>query len=100
MNRKWYGDGTEIPAGEGKLYLASVMDMASRRVPGFALGGHHDAALAYGALVMAVAVRGGQVPGVIMHTDQGSRVHRGPGPAGVRAAGHRPVDGPARLGAG
>ena len=46
--------------------------MASRRVLGFALGEHHDAALAYGALAMAVAVRGGQVPGVIMHTDQGS----------------------------
>jgi transposase InsO family protein len=28
--------------------------------------------LANGALVMAVAVRGGQVPGVIFHTDQGS----------------------------
>ena len=72
VNRKWYGDGTEIGTGEGKLYLASVMDMASRRILGFALGEHHDAALAYGALVMAVAARGGQVPGVIMHTDQGS----------------------------
>ena len=47
------------------------MDMASRRVLGFALGEHHDARLAYSALVMAVAVRGGQVPGVIMHTDRG-----------------------------
>jgi hypothetical protein len=46
--------------------------VASRRVLGFALSGHHDAELAYGALAMAVAVRGGQVPGVIMHTDQGS----------------------------
>ena len=72
INRKWYGDGTEILTGEGKLYLASVMDMASRRVLGFALGEHHDAQLAYSALVMAAAVRGGQVPGVIMHTDQGS----------------------------
>ena len=72
INRKWYGDGTEIPTDEGKLYLASVLDMASRRVLGFALGEHHDAQLAYGALTMAVAVRGGQVPGVIMHTDQGS----------------------------
>jgi putative transposase len=72
VNRKWYGDGTEIATGEGKLYLASVMDMASRRVLGFALGEHHDAQLAYGALAMAAAVRGGQVPGVILHTDQGS----------------------------
>ena len=72
INQKWYGDGTEILTGEGKLYLASVMDMASRRVLGFALGEHHDAQLDYSALVMAAAVRGGQVPGVIMHTDQGS----------------------------
>jgi putative transposase len=55
------------------------MDMASRRVLGFALGEHHDAQLAYGALamVMAVAVRGGHVPGVIMHTDQGSEYTAG-----------------------
>jgi putative transposase len=72
INLKWYGDGTEIPTGEGKLYLDSVLDVGSRRVLGFALGEHHDAELAYGALAMAVAVRGGAVPGVIMHTDQGA----------------------------
>ena len=72
INRKWFGDGTEIVTGEGKLYLDSVLDAASRRVAGFAMGEHHDAELAYGALVMAVAVRGGQVPGVILHTDCGS----------------------------
>ena len=82
INRKWYGDGTEIPTGEGKLYLASVLDMASRRVLGFALSGHHDAQLAYGALAMAVAVRGGQAPGVVFHTDQGSEYTAG----AIRAA--------------
>jgi putative transposase len=56
----------------GKLHLASVLDVASRRVPGFALSEHHDAELACGALAMAVAVRGGAVPGVIMRTGQGS----------------------------
>jgi putative transposase len=77
INCKWYGDGTEIPTGEGKLYLASVLDMGSRRVLGFALSEHHDAKLAYGALAMAVAERGGQVPGVILHTDQGSEYSAG-----------------------
>ena len=72
VNRKWYGDGTEIGTGEGKLYLDSVLDMGSRRVLGFALGERHNTQLAYGALAMAVAVRGGQVPGVVFHTDQGS----------------------------
>jgi putative transposase len=72
INQKWFGDGTEIATGEGKLYLASVLDMGSRRVLGFALSEQHNAQLAYGALTMAVAVRGGAVPGVILHTDQGS----------------------------
>jgi putative transposase len=72
INQKWFGDGTEIPTGEGKLHLASVLDVGSRRVLGFALSEHHNAQLAYGALAMAVAVRGGQVPGVILHTGQGS----------------------------
>jgi putative transposase len=72
LNQKWYGDGTELPTDEGKLYLASVLDMGSRRLVGFAIGEHHDAQLAYGALAMAVAVRAGQVTDVIMHTDQGS----------------------------
>jgi len=94
----WYGDGTEIATGEGKLHLNSVLDMGSRRVLGFALGEHHDARLAYGALAMAAAVRGGQVPGVILHTDQGSEgVHRQSVPPGVRADGRHPVHGQARV---
>jgi putative transposase len=72
VNRKWFGDGTQIATGEGKLHLVSVMDVASRRILGFTLGERHDAQLAYGALAMALAVRGGQAPGVIFHTDQGS----------------------------
>jgi transposase InsO family protein len=74
LNRKWYGDGTEIDTDEGKLYLASVLDMASRRIIGHCLGEHHNARLAEDALVMAAAVRGGKdaVTGVIFHTDQGS----------------------------
>jgi putative transposase len=74
VNRKWYGDGTEIVTDEGKLFLDSVLDMGSRRIVGFALGEHHDAELAYDALAMAVAVRGGRqaITGVIFHSDQGS----------------------------
>jgi putative transposase len=74
LNHKWYGDGTEIPTDEGKLYLDSVLDMGSRRIVGFAVGEHHDADLATAALRMAVAVRGGKdtLGEVIMHTDQGS----------------------------
>jgi hypothetical protein len=73
------------------------LDMVSRRVLGFALGEHHAAELAYGALAMAVAVRGGQVPRVIFHTDGGSGVHRPVVPGCLRPAGRLPVDGPARI---
>lgn len=72
IDEKWCGDLTEIPTDEGKLYLAAVLDLCSRRVPGFALGEHHDAELAAGALVMAAAIRGGDVRGVIFHSDRGS----------------------------
>jgi putative transposase len=44
------------------------MDAASRRIVGFALGERHDAQLAYGALAVAVAVRGGQVQGSVATT--------------------------------
>lgn len=77
VNRRWYGDGTEITTGEGKLYLDSVLDMASRRIVGYALGEHHDAALAVAALLTAAAVRGGNVAGVVLHTDQGSEYTAG-----------------------
>jgi putative transposase len=71
-DEKWCGDLTEIPTEEGKLYLASVLDLSARRIPGFAMGDHHDAELARGALLMAAAVRGGEVSGVIFHSDKGS----------------------------
>jgi len=71
IDQRWCGDLTEIPTDEGKLYLATVLDLASRRLPGFALGEHHDSALAKAALCMAAAVRGGDVEGVIFHTDKG-----------------------------
>ena len=63
------GDLTEIATDEGKLQLAAIIDLHSRRVPGFAMDIHHNAALARAALCMAIAVRGGAVAGVIFHTD-------------------------------
>jgi len=73
-NQRWVGDMTEIPTGHGKLYLATVIDLYSRRLLGAATGLHPDAALACAAITMAVAARGGtaEVQGVIFHTDRGS----------------------------
>ncbi|MFB6778412.1 IS3 family transposase, partial [Streptomyces sp. NPDC056352] len=68
----WVGDMTEIETGEGKLYLATVLDLFSRRLLGYAMGSHHDAALVGASLQMAAAVRGGDMDGVIFHSDRGS----------------------------
>lgn len=68
----WCGDLTEIVTGQGKLYLATVIDLFSRRVLGHAIGEHHDADLAVASLQMAAARRGGHVDGVIFHSDRGS----------------------------
>ena len=76
-NVKWCGDLTEIPTAEGKLYLAAVEDLFSRRLLGFAMSDRHDAELAVASLRMAAAVRGGSVAGVIFHTDQGSEYTSG-----------------------
>ena len=71
-NQKWVGDMTEIPTDEGKLYQATVIDLFSRRLLGYATSPHPDAVLAAQAIKMAVATRGGQATGVIFHTDRGS----------------------------
>ena len=76
-NVKWCGDLTEIPTAEGKLYLAAVEDLFSRRLLGFAMSDRHDAELAVASLRMAAAVRGGSISGVIFHTDQGSEYTSG-----------------------
>ena len=67
----WVGDLTEIPNDEGPFYLASVLDLHSRRAVGYAMDAHHDAQLATAALQVAIAVRGGDVTEVIFHSDQG-----------------------------
>lgn len=68
----WVGDGTMISTDEGPLYLATVEDLFSRRLLGYAMSEHHDAALTVASLQMAVATRGGDVDGVIFHSDRGS----------------------------
>ncbi|MFI6744544.1 IS3 family transposase [Nonomuraea sp. NPDC050451] len=68
----WVGDVTLIRTDEGPLYLASVEDLFSRRLLGYAMSEHHDAALTVASLQMAVVTRGGDVNGVIFHSDRGS----------------------------
>lgn len=71
-NVLWCGDMTEISTDEGKLYLATTIDLFSRRLLGYAMSAHHDADLVVASLRMAAATRGGDVDGVIFHSDRGS----------------------------
>jgi putative transposase len=68
----WCGDVTWIPTDEGWLYLASVIDLASRHLLGWSMSAHHDARLVCDALDAAVATRGrSRMDATIFHTDRG-----------------------------
>ena len=69
----WVGDITYIATGEGWLYLASVLDLGSRRLLGYSMAGHMRTELVADALTMAAATRGGRTSGVIFHGDRGSQ---------------------------
>jgi putative transposase len=66
---------TYIPTREGWLYLASVLDLGSRRLIGYSMADHMRTELVLDALGMAIAARGGddRVSGVIAHADRGSQ---------------------------
>ena len=70
VNTRWCGDITYIWTWEGWLYLATVVDIASRRIVGFAMAEHLRAELACDALTNAIAARD-PAPGVIFHADRG-----------------------------
>ena len=70
VNSRWCGDITYISTWEGWLYLATVIDIASRRVVGYAMVDHLRTDLAADALSNAVAARAPE-PGVIFHSDRG-----------------------------
>jgi putative transposase len=69
----WCGDITYVPTGEGWLYVASVLDLGSRRLLGYSMAEHMRTSLVADALEMAAATRGGQTAGVIFHGDRGSQ---------------------------
>jgi putative transposase len=69
----WCGDITYIPTEEGWLYLASVIDLASRHLLGWSMSTRHDARLVGDALEAAAATRGvKRLDGTIFHTDRGA----------------------------
>ncbi len=72
LDTRYSGDITYIWTWEGWAYLATVIDLASRKVVGWALGDHMRASLVGDALSMAAKQRE-PAPGVIFHSDRGSQ---------------------------
>jgi len=70
MDRRYVGDITYINTWQGWAYLATVIDLASRRVVGWALADHVRTELVEDALTMAFATRR-PAEGVIFHSDRG-----------------------------
>ena len=70
IDRVWVSDITYIPTHQGWLYLAVVLDLASRRVIGWAMRDSLEAELTLSALRMALAARK-PAPGLIHHSDRG-----------------------------
>lgn len=71
-DQKWCGDITYIKTWNGWAYLATVIDLHSRSVVGFALADHMRTSLVIEALQMAITHRR-PAAGVIFHSDRGAQ---------------------------
>jgi transposase InsO family protein len=76
LDRVWVGDITYLTTRDGWLYLAIVLDLASRRVIGWAMRHTLEGALTRDALTMALTGRQ-PAPGALHHTDRGSQYAAG-----------------------
>lgn len=76
INRVWVADITYIPTREGMLYLATVLDLGSRRCVGWAMRDTLEVEVALSALRMARAARVPE-PGLIHHSDRGCQYTSG-----------------------
>ena len=72
VNQAWVADISYVATHEGWLYLACVMDLASRRIVGWSMGERMKAALVCEALNSAYWRRK-PPPGLIVHSDRGSQ---------------------------
>jgi transposase InsO family protein len=72
LDRVYVSDITYIRTWEGWLYLATVIDLSSRRVVGWSMADHMRTSLVGDALRMAVAARR-PGPGLIFHSDRGTQ---------------------------
>jgi transposase InsO family protein len=89
INERYVGDITYLPVGErGFLYLATVIDLHSRRLAGWAIADHMRTDLVIDAFNAALRTRG-SLDGAIMHTDHGAQYTSKAFAAACAAAGVR-----------
>jgi len=72
INRAWVADITYVSTAQGWLYLAAVMDLASRRIVGWSMSERMKAGLVCDALKSAYWRRK-PAAGLLLHTDRGSQ---------------------------
>jgi putative transposase len=89
FNRVWVADLTYLPTREGVLYLATVLDLGSRRCVGWAMQDTMDVTLPLRALQQAIATRR-PAPGLLHHSDRGSQYASKTYQAVLADAGMRP----------
>ena len=71
-DKKYVGDITYISTGEGWLYLATVIDLYSRKIVGWSMADNMKVSLVNDALTMAISHRN-PPNGLLWHTDRGSQ---------------------------
>ncbi|MGP3935307.1 IS3 family transposase [Nonomuraea sp. KM88] len=72
-NQRYAGDITYLPVGEGRfMYLATVLDLGSRRLAGWSIADHMRTELVTDALRAAAATRD-SLAGAIFHSDHGAQ---------------------------
>lgn len=72
MDQAWAADITYVRTRAGWLYLATVMDLYSRKIVGWAMAPHMQTELVCEALGKAISARRPK-PGLVVHTDRGSQ---------------------------
>lgn len=73
-NTRYVGDITYLPIGDGQfLYLATVLDLCSKRLAGWSIADHMRTELVTDALKAAATTRGGSLAGTIFHSDNGAQ---------------------------
>lgn len=70
-NQKWVGDITYIPTRQSGLYLATVIDLFSRKVVGWSMSDSLSTPLILDALAMVTTTRRPDRDGLIFHSDRG-----------------------------